>query len=481
MFSDSQQRRCSQLRSWAGAISATLLTCLTALPAQADFAGAFARYQAGELAAARAEFLQLAELGSSASQFNLAAMALRGQATEEDLGAAAGWLRAALENGSEQITQEKLLKVEEQLNEAQRRTAADIVAQYGRAALRERVLPTGRSPECAERYTDVRTVQRVPAEFPEAARRSGQDGLVVVEFAVGLDGLAHDPEIVISLPGGFFEKPSLRAVFKSRFAPAMFDGKPLQARHVITYHYSIKNGEGLLDEKGVQAIKERAAQGLADAKFVAGVLGLLNESLEISRDDARALLLSAAQTGYAPAQYFIANNLIGTSYCSGEDKSRPWLRQAGRDALAAAKIKLARNLLRDPAAGQQVDEIRVLLGDAGLSANIYALKHAAGLLSSWPLANLGNSGLALRAAQKLEKSADADIDPQVLEAIAAAYAANGKYPQAVKYQQRALKAARGFSWNTRAMDERLTAYAASEAWTGDLFALPPNAVPTVAE
>src|SRR5688500_15705085 len=106
MFSDSQQRRWSQLRSWAGVISATL-TCLTVTPAQADFAGAFARYQAGEFAAARAEFLQLAELGSSASQFNLAAMALRGQATAEDLGAAAGWLRAALENGSEQITQEK--------------------------------------------------------------------------------------------------------------------------------------------------------------------------------------------------------------------------------------------------------------------------------------------------------------------------------------------------------------------------------------
>jgi len=49
------------------------------LAAHADFEGAMRDYNAGRYDAAHAQFLALAELGDCSSQFNLGAMALKGQ------------------------------------------------------------------------------------------------------------------------------------------------------------------------------------------------------------------------------------------------------------------------------------------------------------------------------------------------------------------------------------------------------------------
>src|SRR3979490_2204259 len=70
-----------------------------AMPAPADFQSALGEYNAGRYELAHAHFLALAELGDCSSQFNLAAMALKGQGGPKDDGSGVGWLQGARANG----------------------------------------------------------------------------------------------------------------------------------------------------------------------------------------------------------------------------------------------------------------------------------------------------------------------------------------------------------------------------------------------
>jgi hypothetical protein len=80
-------------------------------------------------------------------------------------------------------------------------------------------------------------------------------------------------------------------------------------------------------------------------------------------------------------------------------------------------------------------------------------------------------GTALAVAMKLS-AGEIQSDPQMFEAVAAAYAANGDFHNAVAQQRVAIAKARRLAWNTRLMDERLAAYRSGKPWRGDLFAVP---------
>jgi len=109
-----------------------------------------------------------------------------------------------------------------------------------------------------------------------------------------------------------------------------------------------------------------------------------------------------------------------------------------------------------------------------MSDSFYVRKHVVALLAASPLDSLRDPGTALTVAMKL---ADGEIqsDPQMFEAVGAAYAANGDFRQASAQQQLAIRKARSLAWNTRVMAERLSAYRDARPWRGDLLARPPHA------
>ena len=119
-----------------------LLACVLAVsalssatPVHADFQAAVREYTAGHYELAHAQFLALAELGDCSSQFNLGAMALKGQGGPKDAGSGAGWLQAAAANGCEQLVGNTLAGLTARLSADESRTAAGIAARYGRDAL----------------------------------------------------------------------------------------------------------------------------------------------------------------------------------------------------------------------------------------------------------------------------------------------------------------------------------------------------------
>jgi hypothetical protein len=145
-----------------------------------------------------------------------------------------------------------------------------------------------------------------------------------------------------------------------------------------------------------------------------------------------------------------------------------WLRHAADGGSASAQLLLARDLLTNGAGSTQIAEARALLERAAASDSYYVRKHVAGLLAASPIDAVRDAPTALAVAMKLS-SQPIQSDPQMFEAVAAAYAANGDFHKAVAQQQSAVRKAERLGWNTRQLEERLGAYRRGTAWHGDLF------------
>lgn len=75
-------------------------------------------------------------------------------------------------------------------------------------------------------------------EGPKAPPGAKGDTVVMLNFIVGVDGLAHDPKVT-SAPNGVLDDSALRALKRWRFHPATCDGQPIAAplAIVVTFHF----------------------------------------------------------------------------------------------------------------------------------------------------------------------------------------------------------------------------------------------------
>ena len=73
----------------------------------------------------------------------------------------------------------------------------------------------------------------VPATVAALIDRTGStsrerhDGIVTVEFTIGTDGLAHDPELPLAVPDGRYNRAVIESLLRSRFKPATLEGVPV--------------------------------------------------------------------------------------------------------------------------------------------------------------------------------------------------------------------------------------------------------------
>jgi hypothetical protein len=277
-----------------------------------------------------------------------------------------------------------------------------------------------------------------------------------------------------------FDDATVNAILKSRFRPAMRNGLPTEFRTSIRITYSMQDGGMLWKLGAIKKMREAAEQGNPYAKYVIGLLGTLDPTLNVPEDKARQMIISAAQFGSAPAQYWVAQQLNLEQMCGSGEKMSRWLGQAAKGGDAGAQIDWVELKLASPADASEVAELKAMLTAAVANDNAYALKHAAAIFAvpanDQVGAQLVDKELALSTALRLKKY-DTSVDPQVNDVMAAAFAVNDNFRDAVKQQERAVSKAQKLHWNTQNMEARLAAYNTGKLVTGDLFALPPVTVP----
>lgn len=453
-------------RMFAGS---AVVILLLASRADADFVSALQAYEAQDFATARAGFLELAELGDGASQFNLAAMALRGDGVPKDIGAAAGWLLAAEQNGYAP-NPEVLVQLLKKLSVEQQDAADAIVARYGREALLATVLPTDGSDSCTG-WEAASSQFMVKPTYPMNARRDARDGIVIVAFTVGIDGLAQDPQVIASEPSDVFDDEAINAILLSRYRPARFEGRPKERRHSFKMTFKIAKDEGVLwDLPAFKRVKSLADAGHPRAQYLIGLAAWLDPSLEIAHAKAREMILSSAQGGEPQAQYWTA--LFGGGDCDFGDKAWVWLEHSAKGGEPGAQLELASRLIHKSTVPADLERPRLLLDGVVDTRDGYVLKHAVALAAGVTGADFRDPRLAAKLAKRLE-SALRTLDPQREEALAAAAALNGDFFKAEKLQTRALSKASKLHWNTSLLEERLASYRAKRTWAGDLFVVPP--------
>ena len=439
-------------------------------------------YAEGRLDQARAEFLTLAALGDSASQFNLGAMAMQGQAGPKDMGAAVGWLSVAAENGSRRLAPDKLADMRARLSDDERKTADDIKGRYGRAALERTALPIPAPGAHCRNLVPPQLTRRPDADdsfYPRGGRFNDQNGFVIVEITVGVDGVPRDPKVLMAVPGPEFSAAAVDLWMRARYTPASQDGVPVEARVSVQSNFSIRGGGGVLwDLPALKAIRETALTGDPKAQYQIGLAAMLDRSLGIPIQQAFGLLVSSAQGGHPPAQYYVANLFMSVGSCGVNEKKLPWLRAAAQAGSGPAQLALAESLLAGQPSPDQIAEARGLLEQAAQSDDYYVMKHVAALLASSPVEALRDAPTAKAVADRLMKD-PISTDPQKYEAAAAAYAAAKDFWMAGAKEQAAIKAATKLQWNGQPMQERLALYRKSQSWTGNVLAgSPPGAAPS---
>ena len=434
--------------------------------AHADFAAALKDYNEGHYDTARTQFLALAELGDCPSQFNLGAMALKGQGAAQDRGAGVGWLQAALSNGCRQQVGDKLAGLSASLNPEQARAAAAILAQYGHDALQSQGVV---SPNFECRGLVPASVHDTPApEYPHVKAGEAPEGIAITAFTIGVDGYARDPQVLLAVPDSAFAAAAVEAWLNSRFTPATRGGVAIESRLEAKLRFIGASGN-LGGSPVYKAALPAAAAGDPAAQYLVGLTANEDSSLGIMLARSGQMLIDAARAGNADAQYWIATQARATSACHPQANGLVWLRHAAEGGNPAAQADYAAELLRGTPTAAQVAQAHTLLERAALSDNYYARKHAVAMLASSPVEGVRDAAAALSGAQKL-LAGDIQSDPQMFEAAAAAYAAGKQYQAAVTQQRSALNKAQALGWNTAAMQQRLGAYRRDSPWVGDLYA-----------
>ncbi|HWZ62202.1 MAG TPA: energy transducer TonB [Steroidobacteraceae bacterium] len=449
--------------SWALAVAGLAAAAL----AHAGFTAALGDYKAGRYDTARSQFGAMAELGDCSSQFNLGLMTLKGQGGPKDPGAAVGWLQAAASNGCQELVGGSVASLQGSLSDQQRRAAADIVAHYGHDALRAAgiVQPQLDCPAQAS----AAVLEAPTAEYPPALGAAPRNGLVIGRLTIGVDGRARDPEILLSAPDPAFAAAAVEAWLNSRFQPAMQGGVPVESRLQVRLAFSVAGAEPLWASSPYKDSRSAAEAGDPAAEYLVGLASLADSTVGVAAARGRDLLIFSARDGNPQAQYWLAAQQRAAAACHPQVSGAAWLEHAAKGGDTAAQLLLATQLLSGSPSEAQVSEARGLLERAAATDDYYVRKHVAALLAASPLAAVRDPATARQVAGRLA-SGDIQSDPQMFEVLAAAAAAGGDFDGAVSQQETAVHKARDLRWNTRAMEQRLSAYRDHRAWQGGLLA-----------
>lgn len=455
-------------RLWKSVASVVFL--LFTIPASADMYSATIAYQKGDLSTAFQQFKELAELGNSGAQLNLAVMYAKGEGIASSNVLAHAWASIAAQNGEEKGAT-LAARLEPELTPNSLRFSKDLQGEYSPAALNARLLPHMlKDKEYADRDPAKLSKPFMPP-YPTGAQQKGVQGEGYVEFVVAPDGHPRSPRILYVVPRNYFEDAIRESILRSVYLPARIDGKPVSASTGMYFNFKLSQ-VSLSDygnlAKQVEETKAKAQAGDPSAQMLYGMMLAGLPQLKQNYTQALPWFLKAAQSGAPYAQFQIGSALLRGRGCQCESvKGEIWLQKAALADEPNAQVSLAEYLLREHAGSETISGALVWLERAAKQNNVAAKYLLASVLASSPEAGVRDAARALALADAVER--DYKRDPSLWEIRAAAYAARSDYPAARKAQARAIDEAKALGWDLQLMQQRGAHYSAAQPWSGDLL------------
>jgi TPR repeat protein len=435
-------------------------------------------HETGDFAKAKLVFDQLAQLGHPPSQFQLAAMYYLGKGGDKDLVKAYGWFSLAEDSGRKDAKKirdaiYKGLSLAEQKDAARFRDS--LFGSYGWKALNATLIPV--IMDSNDDYSHVEWIEGPKPNFPRMMANYEQEGWVDLEFTVSKEGYVRDLYVVETSHKRFVDFTT-RAQRSHKYTPPLVDGRSSEIHgKKIRWLFKMLDNTGKFGSTDAELtykrkLKELAASLLEKAntgdpyhQYVYGYLMSTHPDMErISHSEMALWYLKSAQGGVMPAQYELGLSLLyGRGSVADLEKAIKWLTLSAKSNYPRAQLLLGRVLLglRDnPESAQQASFWLNKAAENNFPPGIMA--------AAWLQATSGDEKLRNPAnALKLVLPAYEDYIDQVtaLETMAAAYAANGDFKKAVKFQKEAIQEAKNLGWNPPPpMQHRLSAYKDSKAW-----------------
>lgn len=471
-------------RSWRWGAWGLVLAILACAPAHADLATTLQTFKRGDYAPAFHGFLALAKLGQPLAQVDVAYLYAAGVGTTQSNRRAYAWARIAGQNG-EAKGKNLAAKLRSVLSPAAQHAAARIVARYGPAALRKRLLPVSLGacggahsgaaadscPFAIHAYPQCNPVHLWFGYPMMQGMTENLQSQVVVRFTLMPDGTARLPHVVFGLPEPGFDSAVRGVTLHSKFNPLARGAQPLQCEMEIDFLESGQEDLSAYPKLDLYLFRERgrARRGNPMAEAVYGTL--LAGLPQVGRFRGRHFLrwlVKAAQAGVPYAQYEVGESLISGWGCRPDRaKALRWLRLAAAQNEPRAETALAVRLLRRRPAPAAMARARRWLEAAAARHDTMADLYLSAMLAAAPQARFRDPARALRLEQKA--FAHVDVDPTGYEIRAAAEAAEGHFKRAVSAERRAIAHARRLGWALAPLKSRLARYRAGKPWFGNLL------------
>jgi TonB family protein len=441
-------------------------------PAHADLYSAQTAYDAGDYPKAFAQYKELAELGSSVAQLNLAVMYAGGKGTPLNNTFAYAWAVLAHEGGQEKA-QELADRLRPELSPVSLRIAGEIHDQYSHAALEARLMPQ-QLPDAEVAAGDECHMIKVPNDssfYPENAHMRGIQGSVFAEVNVWPDGRAHNIRILGAVPPGEFEDSVRSALHRGVFAPRHVDGHAAPCSMPIFFRFTIDE-LSTADYPGLRRYVDKTRQEAESGNPGSQLLyGMILEGLpQLGEQHAPALpwFVKAAQAGMPVAQFEVGYHLLQGRQCNcDENKAVMWFQRAAAADYPDAQVMLASYALRGTPTADNVKRAIVWLERAAAHGSRDGTLYLSALLAAAPVPEVHDPGRALKLLDGIfRKEKD---EPSAYEIRAAARASTADYKGAVKDETYAIDRAKALGWDLAPLNERLTHYQAREPWQGNLF------------
>jgi uncharacterized protein len=448
----------------------------TAIPgaARADLYAASAAVEAKDYARAFELYRELAELGHAASQEVLAVMYVNGEGVKRDNVLGYAWAAIALENGGGEAARGIVTQLEPHLSAAARGRIAEVQAQFGKAALQARLLPTPRGAPVAQPAGTCQMKSAADPDYfyPPEAKRQEISGSVLVEVTVAPDGRARQVYVWYSLPAGVFDEPARRVALSSVYDPPRVNGAATECTVRFKVRFRVKSGDRADAEQKriLEGVKAKALAGDPHSQLTYGLMLEMRADLNTEKEDTLDWFVKAAQGGLAPAQYLVGLHSLtgaGPGRVKEGSKGRAWLQLAADAGRADAQFSLASYLIKDGEGPGDNGKAQDLLEKAAASGSRDGMFYLAAVLATGPDAARRNPARSLDLLERVKN--DFHLDPAFFEVRAAAKAQLGDFEGAQKDQKVALQKAKKFGWDPTDQQARLESYEQSKPWTGNLF------------